>query len=47
MMEQSLPVAQELINRIMTSVNKEDAVKLNQILNVLGQNANAGLDEIA
>jgi DNA-binding MarR family transcriptional regulator len=47
MMEQSLPVAHELINRIMTSVNKEDAVKLNQILNVLGQNANAGLDEIA
>lgn len=46
MVEQSLPVAKELINRIMISVDKEDAVKLNQILNVLGQNAHAGLDEI-
>jgi DNA-binding MarR family transcriptional regulator len=44
--EQSMPVAKEIIDKIMKSVTKEDAVKFIQILDVLRENAHTGLDAI-
>jgi DNA-binding MarR family transcriptional regulator len=45
-LNQSIPVARELIDKIMTSISEKDALKLSQMLEVLRDNAYGGLNDV-
>ncbi len=45
-LRQAMPVAREIVNRVMSSISEGDAVSLEQLLRVLRQNANHGLENV-
>ena len=46
-LNQAMPVARELIDKIMTSITEDDALKLSQMLEILRENAYGELENIA
>ena len=46
-LKQATPVAREIVNRVMLSINEGDAVALEKPLRVLRQNAHSGLEDLA
>ena len=47
MLSEAMPIAEELIDQIMSSINEADAVKLGHMLEVLSNNAYSALEKIA
>ena len=46
-LKQAMPVAREIVNRVMLSISEGDAVPLEKSLRVLRQNAHDGLEHLA
>ena len=46
-LKQAMPVAREIVNRVMLSISEGDAVPLENSLRVLRQNAHDGLEQLA
>ena len=46
-LNQAMPVAREIVNRVMTSISEDDALQLEKLLRVLRQNADSGLEDVA
>ncbi len=46
-LKQAMPVAREIVNRVMSSISEGDAVPLENSLRVLRQNAHHGLEHVA
>ena len=46
-LKQAMPVAREIVNRVMSSISEGDAVPLEKSLRVLRQNAHDGLEHLA
>ncbi len=46
-LKQAMPVAREIVNRVMSSISEGDAVPLENSLRVLRQNAHDGLEHLA
>ncbi len=46
-LKQAMPVAREIVNRVMLSITEGDAVPLEKSLRVLRQNAHDGLEHLA
>jgi len=46
-LEQSIPVARDIVNQVMSSTSGSDVVKLEKLLGALRQNAHAGLERVA
>ena len=46
-LSKAMPVAKEIVNQVMSSISKDDAVLLDKRLRVLRQNAHRGLRDIA
>ena len=47
LLDQAAPVADEVANRVMSSISKNDAAQLEKLLEVLGQNAKTSFDELS
>ena len=46
-LKQAMPVAREIVNRVMLSISENDAIPLEKSLRVLRQNAHDGLEHLA
>jgi len=46
-LKQAMPVAGEIVNRVMLSISEDDAIPLEKSLRVLRQNAHDGLEHLA
>ncbi len=46
-LKQAMPVAREIVNQVMLSINEGDAILLEKSLRVLRQNAHDGLEHLA
>ncbi len=46
-LKQAMPVAREIVNRVMLSISEGDAIPLEKSLSVLRQNAHDGLEHLA
>ncbi len=46
-LKQAMPVAREIVNRVMLSISEGDAIPLEKSLRVLRQNAHDGLEHLA
>ncbi len=46
-LKQAMPVAREIVNRVMLSISEGDAVPLEKSLRALRQNAHSGLEDLA
>ena len=47
LLEQVMPVARDIVNQVMSSTSENDVAKLEKLLEVLRQNAHAGLERVA
>jgi len=46
-LKQAMPMAREIVNRVMLSISEDDAIPLEKSLRVLRQNAHDGLEHLA
>ncbi len=46
-LKQAMPVAREIVDRVMSSISEDDALQLEKSLRVLRQNAHDGLEHLA